>query len=119
MATVLDISARDSFLHLVRAGGVDTCTEATSGHPGVVRPCTATESAALDRAENADARETLILGAKDRARQITALAQTPGARGATAWTQPQRVAVLDAVGDLARMLSWLADDLCAAPEPPD
>lgn len=77
---------------------------------------------AAERAEtaaSAAARRAMILGAKDRARQITALAQTPGARTATAWTQAQRVAILDGVGDLAKMLSWLADDILSVPEQPD
>lgn len=65
------------------------------------------------------ARVTVIQGAKTRARQITALSQTPAARTTTAWTQVQRVAILDAIGDMAKMLSWLADDLLSAPELPD
>jgi len=68
---------------------------------------------------SATARTTKIAGAKARARQIAALSQTPGARTSTAWTQVQRVAILDAIGDLALMLSWLADDLLNAVEAPD
>ena len=64
-------------------------------------------------------RRAKIAGAKTRAREIVTLAQTPAARTGTAWTQVQRIAILDGIKDLAVMLSWLADDLLNAPEPPD
>lgn len=66
-----------------------------------------------------DLRRAKLSGAKVRAREITALSQAPSARTATAWTQPQRLLILDAIGDIAKMLSWLADDLLAVPDPPD
>lgn len=68
---------------------------------------------------SADSRKAKITGAKIRAREIVTLAQTPAARTSTAWTQVQRVAILDGIKDLATMLSWLADDLLKVPEPPD
>lgn len=70
-------------------------------------------------AVNTAARRVKIAGAKTRAREIVTLAKTPAARTGTAWTQAQRLAILDGIGDLATMLSWLADDLLAVPDPPD
>ena len=73
---------------------------------------------AVARASAAE-RIALITGAKTRARQITALSLTPTARTGTAWTQVQRVAILDAIGDMAKMLSWVADDILGVSERPD
>jgi hypothetical protein len=97
-----------------------------AGALAVERPYTAAEdaAAALEAVAqaagvNTAARRQKLAGAKARARQVVTLSQAAGARGSAAWTQAQRVAVLDAVGDLAKMLAWLADDLLDSADPPE
>lgn len=77
-------------------------------------------AAAAATAAIVDARTASLLAALARLRTIENQARTnAGLRGAAAWTQPQRVAVLDAIGDLAQGVRWLVQQQVAPRDPAD